>query len=406
MLMLSGFRPPVDHEWLEPIFARFKVAVRFLSIVVVGSAVLLYCRFFPKPAWQSAKLFVPISLFCLYAIGSTLWSPLKPETLGQAGSFSALVLLGFACSLIARNPGSLSKIVAGFTTLVVLICLILLVTGLAMPLTGHMTREGEGLGHATNSGSSAAIGAMILILSALLTPWRWPRPLLLISGPILLAVMIISANRLSMAITFSLLATALCLYGSRYLTAIILITIGTVGTAFLIVDPDFESIYGSAQYLSRDQSSEEIGSLSGRSAMWEMMIESFMESPLIGHGYFVTSAKGESYMWYASKNWTAHNLALQALVTTGIIGSSLLLLGLSLPAISFFRSRSSWYSSVKLKPFTVIMLLWYCGWGILNESFLGPLQPESVIFFSLLGIMVGSSIEDRPAVVTTAESVD
>ena len=32
--------------------------------------------------------------------------------------------------------------------------------------------------------------------------------------------------------------------------------------------------------------------------------------------------------------------------------------------------------------------LWFLGWGQLSESFMGPVQPESVVFYSLLGITV------------------
>jgi O-antigen ligase len=173
-----------------------------------------------------------------------------------------------------------------------------------------------------------------------------------------------------------------------------MVLIGIIGTAYLMLDPDFQSVDNSVGYLSRDQSSEEIGSFSGRSAMWEMMIESFLESPLIGHGYFVTSAKGESYMWYSSKNWTAHNVCLQALVTTGIVGSTLLLVGLAVPIASFLRSTPSWGAEIKLKPLMMYLLAWYCAWGTLNESFLGPLQPESVILFTAIGVMVGMSESD------------
>jgi O-antigen ligase len=138
--------------------------------------------------------------------------------------------------------------------------------------------------------------------------------------------------------------------------------------------------------------------------MWEMMIESFWESPIIGHGYFVTSAKGESYMWYSTKNWTAHNIVLQALVTTGIVGFTFLLVGLAVPAFFFFRAKPSWGGLVRLKPFMAIIILWYCFWGTLNESFLGPLQPESVIFFTMFGVMVGATIVDRHLDVATNES--
>jgi hypothetical protein len=29
------------------------------------------------------------------------------------------------------------------------------------------------------------------------------------------------------------------------------------------------------------------------------------------------------------------------------------------------------------------------GWGLTNESFVGPLQPESIVFFAVLGVITG-----------------
>ncbi len=391
-LMLSGFRAPEDHEWLEPIFARFKVATRLVAIVTISGVILLTVRTQPQRGLQSAKLFLPLGLFCGFAMISTLWSALKPESLGQAGSLLTLVLLSYAISLLVRTPEDFSRLMAWLMALLIFICFILLVTGLLLPQTGHMTRDGEGLGHATYSGSTAALSVLILILFCLLSTWRWPRVLFLMGMPILGAVILISANRLSMAITSVLVGLAICALGSRYITAGLLVCIGIIGTVFLMIDPDFGSIQNSVEYLSRDQSTEEIGSLSGRSSMWEAMWESFMESPLIGHGYFVTSSTGELYMWYVAKNWTAHNVLLQALVTTGIVGTSLLAAGLAVPMIAFATTTAETGSHRHMKWFLAFTYAWYFLWGILNESIMGPLQPESIVFFAIFGTMVGATV--------------
>ena len=36
----------------------------------------------------------------------------------------------------------------------------------------------------------------------------------------------------------------------------------------------------------------------------------------------------------------------------------------------------------------VLFGLWFLGWGQLCESFLGPIQPESVVFYCLLGLTI------------------
>ena len=393
--MLSGFRAPEDHEWLEPIFAYFKVVTRLVTIVTICGVILLTVRSQPERGLQSAKFFLPLGLFCGFAMVSTLWSPLKSETLGQAGSLLTLVLFSYAISLLVRTPDDFRNLIAWLMVLLIFICLILLVTGLLLPQTGHMTRDGEGLGHATYSGSTGALAVLILILSCLLSSWRWPRIIFLIGMPILCAVILISANRLSMAITSLLIGFAICLLGSRYITAGLLVCIGISGTLFLMIDSDFGSIQESTEYLSRDQSSEEIGSLSGRSSMWEIMWASFMESPVIGHGYFVTSSTGELYMWYSARNWTAHNVVLQVLVTTGIVGTALWAVGLAVPTIVFAITSAVTGSHRRLKWFIAFIFAWYFLWGILNESIMGPVQPESIVFFAIFGTMVGAMVTEE-----------
>ena len=42
----------------------------------------------------------------------------------------------------------------------------------------------------------------------------------------------------------------------------------------------------------------------------------------------------------------------------------------------------------KLGAFLLLLGVWYLGWGQLCESFMGPVQPESVVFYCLFGLAI------------------
>ena len=46
--------------------------------------------------------------------------------------------------------------------------------------------------------------------------------------------------------------------------------------------------------------------------------------------------------------------------------------------------------TVRLAVFLTVIGLWYMGWGQLCESFMGPVQPEAVVFFTVLGLAIGA----------------
>jgi O-antigen ligase len=176
---------------------------------------------------------------------------------------------------------------------------------------------------------------------------------------------------------------------------------------YLVLDPGLllaeSSLHSVVSFARRGESLHLLFSLTGRTELWEAIWEEFQASPWIGHGYFVTSAKGSIDVWSGPANRTAHNVLLQVLVTTGIVGTLLFTWGLLRPMMlllpAFDRSRSQ--RAVVL--FALPMGLWYLGWGQLCESFLGPIQPESVVFYSVLGMVVGTLVpselpmQSRPA---------
>jgi O-antigen ligase len=159
---------------------------------------------------------------------------------------------------------------------------------------------------------------------------------------------------------------------------------------YLAIDPGWSLLGGAVDAISdfstRGQSAEQLAALSGREEMWTAMWESFELSPWIGHGYFVTSETGEIYVWYMWANWTAHNFWLQTLVTTGIVGAIFMAGALAFYVVGLLRRAADGRIGTRPALFAGAILAWQFLWGLTNESFVGPVQPESVVFFAALGL--------------------
>jgi O-antigen ligase len=123
--------------------------------------------------------------------------------------------------------------------------------------------------------------------------------------------------------------------------------------------------------------------------MWTAMWESFLRSPWRGHGYFVSSETGQLKVWYLWSNWTAHNFWLQVLVSTGVIGAALLAWAVIGYAIRLASAGARGIGARRLAFLGAAVLVWQTAWGLTNESFVGPLQPESIVFFEVLGLVAG-----------------
>jgi O-antigen ligase len=103
-------------------------------------------------------------------------------------------------------------------------------------------------------------------------------------------------------------------------------------------------------------------------------------------------------VWFIVDNHTAHNILLQILVGTGIIGMVLFLLALGALARAFLSLRHGDRSAREVFAMLVITAVWYLGWSTLCESFMGPVRSESVFFYTFVGLGLGqlSRIEAYP----------
>ncbi|MBX3422408.1 MAG: O-antigen ligase family protein [Pirellulaceae bacterium] len=391
LLLISAFRAPDGMEGLQSIVSKIKILIRFSVLGGLGFLLLTYVtrnRLKPQLLWH-----VPFFGFAGWGMVSVLWSARPDESFGQVISLLTLILVSLAVSIVLRRERDVSDAIRFITLNLMALCLFLLVTGILIPSSHHMTRNGMGLGHSTNSGSTASLGLVLLLGCGALWNWRWIRYLMVPGCLLFVSVALFSANRLSMAITVCMVPSLWLLYGSRRSLGIALVLAAVVGSVFLISDPNFSSISDTLQTVNRNQSADEISSFSGRQQMWAAMWTSFLTSPWIGHGYFLSSQTGELEVWYlydelTGVNWTAHNLWLQAMVSTGMIGLALFLLAMLAPITALCLRACFNRTWQRIDSWFFILLFWYLLWGMLNESFLGPVQPESVVFFFVHGTLI------------------
>jgi O-antigen ligase len=207
-------------------------------------------------------------------------------------------------------------------------------------------------------------------------------------------VLLLAVNRVSLFLTIVLVPCIIIFYSNRQLALAAVVALCVAATGYIVLDPGFqymESFLGTASnYANRGQVAEDLLALSGRQEMWETIWESCQQSIWLGHGYSVCSPTGELFIWYEWSNWTAHNVVLQCLMSTGLVGLTLLMWALARIGYQWMRNYYRGRLSRELTVFLIVMCLWNVVWGAFNSSFLGPVSPESVTFYVLIGLAVGA----------------
>jgi len=405
-LMLLTFQAPGREsagsvDALDPI-ALMKVGSRGALVAVLAILLLRLWRHSRRPAVM--RCFLPLSMFVLWSLVSTLWSPLKAVSLGQSSSLLLLVLLAAVLAVPRSGPLETSAVLFHLSSG-------LLVANAALLGIHLVAPEASGLGHGaladsvgaggfihpTAASATAGVGIVLLVASRLLWDWTWTKILLVPGLLIHAAILYVATRRVALVLTLSLTLLACCTLINRLLLVAIFVAASAGGAIYLIGDPGLELVekvfHYTDSYVRRGESEDELSSATGRTYLWREVLQSFGESPVYGHGYFVTSKDGllDVREWYRpATNRTAHNLFLQVLVSTGVVGLLLFLWGMIRPLRAWLRHSPPGDSGRRLRIFLLLVGGWYVGSGLFGESFLGPLLPESVVFFSLLGLALGN----------------
>jgi O-antigen ligase len=379
------------------LIALGKVAVRGLSLLVLGYAVFTADR---SRRDRVLSVLLPWGIFAGWAIVSVLWSALPAVTLGQCNGLIDLVLLAAACALLWRGPADTEAILRHLTVVSLVFTTIILAVDFIRPdLSGLDREDGEietgasGMIHPTTAGATASLGLVLLLGCRLLWGWRWTGWLMLPGVAIHVAVLLKANSRMALGMAAAaVLSLAVAFMPRRYLAALAL-AVGLLGAVYLTVDPSLSlsesAIQKASRFLQRGESSELLYKLTGRTDLWEAIWASFLQSPVIGHGYFVTSKNGLLDVWSGPANRTAHNIFLQVMVTTGLVGLTLFLWAMLQAGNGVVRGLSAGEENGRVGGLLLVIALWYAGWSQLAESFMGGVLPEAVVFFALLGLGLG-----------------
>jgi O-antigen ligase len=374
---------------LPPIVLELsKVAARGVTILAAIASVPFLCR---HPRFRPVVVFMlPWLTLGGWCVASTLWSPLKQISLFQSGSFLAVLLMATMLGVVASGPRDLSRVVLALTLTLLSICAGLLALRVGLPQVGALSRTALGMFHSTNAGCTAGLGLVMLVAARTLFDWPWTRRLLLPGLLVFVTVLLVANNRMSIMLATALTTALWAVFGNRLGLALAVLAGSVSVAAYLAVDPGLELVTaatGSAgDYVLQGQSNEELGSFSGRTEMWAAIGNSIQQSPWIGHGYFVTSARGEMFVWHDWHNWTAHNLMLQLAATTGFVGVGLFLGSLLWTVATLVQRYMLVPTQRPAILFCAAIGVWWCGWGLLNESIFGPQQPETVVFGLVLAV--------------------
>ena len=123
--------------------------------------------------------------------------------------------------------------------------------------------------------------------------------------------------------------------------------------------------------------------------MWSIAWKSFQDSPIFGHGYYVMTSTGLFEVWGKLQWQTAHNAFLHVLTGLGLMGVAFLVWAFASAIGPCFQALKD--GSRKVEFLIVAMFVWYCGMGMAELSFFGPVDTAVVLFFVLLGIAAGRS---------------
>ncbi len=400
------------------ILALLKLGIRFVAIIYFA---LAFWRTWsttsgpsdmPTPRYRISWLLLPWFFFALWSLLSVSWSALPVVSVGQWMGLVALLMFTQAVAwryrasstwfrqhsqnLTKFRPDSIRfrwvDLIVWVHFILFVYCLGVLIVHLVAPQISGLDRAlwisgSNGLVHPTAAGATSSLGVLIgvFLIARKLTR---ATGLMIAMVIVELAVLYFSKSRSALLMTLVCLSVYAVVLTTNRVRGTSLLAIGAALLVWITLDPGFE-IAGDGldritAYVSRGQTADELKNVSGRSEMWAAIWEQYQASPIIGHGYFVTSSNGKLDVWQGPANQDAHNIFLQVLVTTGVIGMipfAWALMRLIRAGIN--ENDADWFWLLTL------IGIWFVGWSQGCVTFLGPIRPESIVFFAVLGLAAG-----------------
>jgi O-antigen ligase len=380
---LPGRSAALDVGGLDAL-ALGKLAIRLLSIMTL-SVIILQTHTLPRATVVLYRC-APLLAFAAWTVATCLWSGIKSVSLGHALECVMLTQLTIVTGIVCRTERDLEITLCNVVLMASALMLAMLVMNADLIVTG--LRPAKYM-QPNNMAGVAACGLNTVLASRLLWSWRWTHKLLWPTGLICGAAIIAARSRSVLIVTSLAVLPLLWSLRRKHLPVAAVAVVGVLAAAWPYSQAVSHLPQSVETYLMRGQTAEDAYTISGRTEVWDIAFKSFLESPLFGHGYFSMTSTGTMYVWGAQRWQTAHNIYLHVLTGTGLMGFLLLALGLFFvlgPLARYLNARTH----VRRVALLVFLLIgWYLALGFFELSFGGPIDPEVVLFFLILGIAAG-----------------
>ncbi len=333
----SSFRLRAEHGGVSLDWQSALKLIIFVGAFAIG---IVHSKMYLKRI-KSASAFW-LLLFILWSICTSVYSPIPQYTFGATFSFLGLFLFALVVTQKLNNRQILYTIAWSMGALI-FISWIAFALDLEIAYKLNYSSSGQvkrfsGFGGSPNSmGRFASLFLLILFLNYVYKLARLKK----IIAPSIVggATLFLTWSRSSMLAIVAVVTT----FYLRKRPFLLLFCIISIIFLFLYYEVNTSSnIESSIQSLSRSGSVEELYSFTGRMNIWIFVWEKFLQSPVVGYGYAasrVIITGGFSSRWGFTST-TAHNMVLQSLLDTGLIGTLFLGLALVNHGIRWFRKPS------------------------------------------------------------------
>jgi O-antigen ligase len=397
-LAFGAYRPagreiPIAVETVDWI-ALTKIVSRVFVVVLLGYTCL---RASSTRAFKIIRhRLTPFFLFALWALLSASWSPLKAVSFGKAFGLVVFALLSAVTAWVCVDERVRSKTLFHVGIMLLVVNVANFLSFIFLPV-GDIDPRGGFFMTKNDAAQNAGILIIILLVANIRLKWRWAKNLLVPGVGVSVGVLYLANSRTATFVTLAVICLSLILLLN--LRQLIMLSFFPIVLAIILlcIDPVTDllnPVYrGGQAYFMRGQTGQEFLYVTGRPDKWKLAVEGFLDSPIIGQGYDVTSRTAFQYLYGSWQVINAHNLYLHILCGTGLVGMALFAWGIwNLIAPLFSPPRGV---PRDLAILVLLSVMWFFGIGLLELAFVSSVNSPGVVASVLFGIAVGIEASGR-----------
>jgi O-antigen ligase len=327
------------------------------------------------------------ALFGCFSLASALWSPVPGYTIACAvGNLAWLSLAVIAAASLPTAAFCRVLLWALLVEIVLALAASVLAPDFAWMPPSDMETDFRLRGLSGHPNLLAQHAALLVLALLSVQDLKRLGKVSMVSVLLLASLaLILSGSRVTiLAIGLAWLLTAIRSHKAAPHLLVGLAGVVIIGVQVLIATPDLGSILGA---LSRTGSASEITTLTGRTDLWQIAWEHFLERPLFGWGFngteqLMAGSVGRSFEGNAVN---AHNAVLQSLMSLGLVGS--------IPVFGLFLILI--YRCIRFPDRTRDRLIIYL--IILGFGEAEPFSVPMVLSFLLFWCLARDVFQQRPA---------